>query len=226
MATNWSHAGSVSRGEAVDRARLTAIEQVSPAPGQLRRIPEVAAAMSQVGECHRITGEDSSTSRCTCAPSTSCRGSSTRHRAPASTTGIEPGTRSLRLVLPVAMATSNVALSSETKGTRSQAARNESEFGFVNMPSKLDVAGSSPVSRSRPPSYSAPRRAPNERRIGSGHGDYDVSLLVSLVNVPVGFGDLFQRIASVDHGSDLLRLEKLHEMNQVLDARPWVPVVY
>jgi hypothetical protein len=121
MAMNWSQAGSVSRGEAVDRAHLTAIEQVSPAPGQLRRIPEVAAAMSQVGECHRITGEDSSTSRCTCAPSTSCRGCSTRHRAPASTTGIGPGTRSLRLVLPVAMATSNVALSSETEGTRSQA---------------------------------------------------------------------------------------------------------
>ncbi len=38
--------------------QLTAIVRVRPAPGQLRRIPEVAAAMPQVGECHRITGED------------------------------------------------------------------------------------------------------------------------------------------------------------------------
>ncbi len=37
---------------------LTAIVRVKPAPGQIQRIPEVAAAIPQVGECHRITGED------------------------------------------------------------------------------------------------------------------------------------------------------------------------
>ncbi len=37
---------------------LTAIVRVKPAPGQLPRIPELAAAIPEVGECHRITGED------------------------------------------------------------------------------------------------------------------------------------------------------------------------
>lgn len=37
---------------------LTAIVRVKPAPGQLPRIPELAAEIPQVGECHRITGED------------------------------------------------------------------------------------------------------------------------------------------------------------------------
>jgi len=37
---------------------LTAIVRVKPAPGRLRRIPELAAEIPQVGECHRITGED------------------------------------------------------------------------------------------------------------------------------------------------------------------------
>src|SRR5713226_8156534 len=37
---------------------LTAIVRVKPAPGQLARIPERAAEIPQVGECHRITGED------------------------------------------------------------------------------------------------------------------------------------------------------------------------
>jgi Lrp/AsnC family leucine-responsive transcriptional regulator len=37
---------------------LTAIVRVKPAPGRLARIPELAAEMPQVGECHRITGED------------------------------------------------------------------------------------------------------------------------------------------------------------------------
>ncbi len=37
---------------------LTAIVRVKPAPGQLARIPEAAAEIPQVGECHRITGED------------------------------------------------------------------------------------------------------------------------------------------------------------------------
>jgi Lrp/AsnC family leucine-responsive transcriptional regulator len=37
---------------------LTAIVRVKPAPGQLTRIPELAAGIPQVGECHRITGED------------------------------------------------------------------------------------------------------------------------------------------------------------------------
>lgn len=37
---------------------LTAIVRVKPAPGQLRRIPELAQEIPEVGECHRITGED------------------------------------------------------------------------------------------------------------------------------------------------------------------------
>jgi Lrp/AsnC family leucine-responsive transcriptional regulator len=37
---------------------LTAIIRVKPAPGQLARIPELADEIPQVGECHRITGED------------------------------------------------------------------------------------------------------------------------------------------------------------------------
>ena len=37
---------------------LTAIVRVKPAPGQLTRIPELAAEIPEVGECHRITGED------------------------------------------------------------------------------------------------------------------------------------------------------------------------
>jgi len=38
--------------------QLTAIVRVKPAPGQLRRIPELAAEIPEIGECHRITGED------------------------------------------------------------------------------------------------------------------------------------------------------------------------
>jgi Lrp/AsnC family leucine-responsive transcriptional regulator len=37
---------------------LTAIVRVKPAAGQLPRIPELARQIQQVGECHRITGED------------------------------------------------------------------------------------------------------------------------------------------------------------------------
>jgi Lrp/AsnC family leucine-responsive transcriptional regulator len=37
---------------------LTAIVRVRPAPGQLPKIPDVAAGIPEVGECHRITGED------------------------------------------------------------------------------------------------------------------------------------------------------------------------
>src|SRR5919109_1643364 len=37
---------------------LTAIVRVKPSPGQLPRIPELAAEIPEVGECHRITGED------------------------------------------------------------------------------------------------------------------------------------------------------------------------
>jgi Lrp/AsnC family leucine-responsive transcriptional regulator len=37
---------------------LTAIVRVKPAPGHLARIPELASEIPQVGECHRITGED------------------------------------------------------------------------------------------------------------------------------------------------------------------------
>ena len=38
--------------------QLTAIVRIKPAPGQLPRIPELAAQIPEVGECHRITGED------------------------------------------------------------------------------------------------------------------------------------------------------------------------
>jgi Lrp/AsnC family transcriptional regulator, leucine-responsive regulatory protein len=38
--------------------QLTAIIRIKPAPGQLRRIPELAAQIPEVAECHRITGED------------------------------------------------------------------------------------------------------------------------------------------------------------------------
>jgi Lrp/AsnC family leucine-responsive transcriptional regulator len=38
--------------------QLTAIVRIKPAPGQLPRIPELAAAIPEIGECHRITGED------------------------------------------------------------------------------------------------------------------------------------------------------------------------
>jgi Lrp/AsnC family leucine-responsive transcriptional regulator len=38
--------------------QLTAIVRVKPAPGQLPRIAELADEIPQIGECHRITGED------------------------------------------------------------------------------------------------------------------------------------------------------------------------
>jgi Lrp/AsnC family leucine-responsive transcriptional regulator len=38
--------------------QLEAIVRVKPAPGQLPRIPEVAAEIPEISECHRITGED------------------------------------------------------------------------------------------------------------------------------------------------------------------------
>src|SRR5213076_1159239 len=38
--------------------QLTAIVRIKPAPGQLPRIPELAAQIPEIGECHRITGED------------------------------------------------------------------------------------------------------------------------------------------------------------------------
>jgi Lrp/AsnC family leucine-responsive transcriptional regulator len=37
---------------------LTAIVRVKPAAGQLLKIPELARQIPEVGECHRITGED------------------------------------------------------------------------------------------------------------------------------------------------------------------------
>jgi Lrp/AsnC family leucine-responsive transcriptional regulator len=38
--------------------QLTAIVRVKPSPGQLHRIPELALQIPEIGECHRITGED------------------------------------------------------------------------------------------------------------------------------------------------------------------------
>ena len=37
---------------------VAAVVRVRPAPGQLQRIPEIARETPEVGECHRITGED------------------------------------------------------------------------------------------------------------------------------------------------------------------------
>jgi Lrp/AsnC family leucine-responsive transcriptional regulator len=37
---------------------LLALVRVRPSPGQLPKIPELAAAIPEVIECHRITGED------------------------------------------------------------------------------------------------------------------------------------------------------------------------
>jgi Lrp/AsnC family leucine-responsive transcriptional regulator len=37
---------------------LKAIVRIKPAPGKLPRIPELARQIPEVGECHRITGED------------------------------------------------------------------------------------------------------------------------------------------------------------------------
>jgi Lrp/AsnC family leucine-responsive transcriptional regulator len=38
--------------------QLTAIVRVKPTAGQLPRIPKLALEIPEVGECHRITGED------------------------------------------------------------------------------------------------------------------------------------------------------------------------
>ncbi len=38
--------------------QLTAIVRIKPAARQLPRIPELAAEIPEIGECHRITGED------------------------------------------------------------------------------------------------------------------------------------------------------------------------
>jgi Lrp/AsnC family leucine-responsive transcriptional regulator len=38
--------------------QLTAIVRIKPAPRQLNRIPELAAEVPEIAECHRITGED------------------------------------------------------------------------------------------------------------------------------------------------------------------------
>ena len=38
--------------------QLTAIVRIKPSPGQLPKIPELAKQIPQIGECHRITGED------------------------------------------------------------------------------------------------------------------------------------------------------------------------
>jgi Lrp/AsnC family leucine-responsive transcriptional regulator len=38
--------------------QLTAIVRIKPLPGKLARIAELAAEIPQIGECHRITGED------------------------------------------------------------------------------------------------------------------------------------------------------------------------
>jgi Lrp/AsnC family leucine-responsive transcriptional regulator len=38
--------------------QMTAIVRVKPAPGQIQRIAKLAVEIPEIGECHRITGED------------------------------------------------------------------------------------------------------------------------------------------------------------------------
>lgn len=37
---------------------VSAVVRIRPSPGQLQRVREIAAETPEVGECHRITGED------------------------------------------------------------------------------------------------------------------------------------------------------------------------
>jgi len=48
-----------------------------------------------------------------------------------------------------------------------------------------------------------------------GNGDDHVPPLVSFVDVPVGLGELLQRIASVDHRPELSFLRQLDKQHQV-----------
>ena len=59
---------------------VAAVVRIRPSPGQLQRIPEIARETPEVGECHRITGEDCYCCASTCARSTISRRSSTASR--------------------------------------------------------------------------------------------------------------------------------------------------
>ena len=48
------------------------------------------------------------------------------------------------------------------------------------------------------------------------HSDDYIALFVSCIDIPVGFGSLFQRIASIDDGVYLSRLNQLCEELDVL----------
>ena len=51
-----------------------------------------------------------------------------------------------------------------------------------------------------------------------GDGDDDVALLVSLFDVPVGFGDALQRVSPVDHRLQLPRFGELPEPDEIVAA--------
>ncbi len=52
-----------------------------------------------------------------------------------------------------------------------------------------------------------------------GDGDDDVALLVSLLDVPMGFGDPLQRVSPVDHRLQLPRLGELSEPDEIVAAK-------
>ena len=52
-----------------------------------------------------------------------------------------------------------------------------------------------------------------------GDGDDDVALLVSLLDVPVGFGDPLQRVSPVDHRLQPPRLGELPEPDEIVAAK-------
>src|SRR5689334_5378371 len=54
------------------------------------------------------------------------------------------------------------------------------------------------------------------RRSSIAQGDDDVALLVSLLDVPMGFGDSLQRISSVDRRLELPRFCKLLEPDEIV----------
>ena len=47
--------------------------------------------------------------------------------------------------------------------------------------------------------------------MGVFHRYHDITLFMSLIDIPVSLGNFFQRIASIDHRFDLARLNQLFE---------------
>ena len=53
-----------------------------------------------------------------------------------------------------------------------------------------------------------------------GDGDDDIALLVSLLDVPVGFDDLLQRVSPVDDRLELPCLGELPELDEMSPPKP------